>query len=173
MAFTNIIQVPHTNQRLHSPLRAMQEKVDDFFDSFFPDLQTTPTLGFMTRFPAINVSESENSIVVQAELSNMAAKDVHVTTQKNRILITGEKKGDAHKHKAEAGPCEDSTYYINEIAYGKFSRSLSLPFDINPNKTNASFNKGVLTITIDKSESYRTGSKEIPITTEDGATAEG
>ncbi|RKY52875.1 MAG: Hsp20/alpha crystallin family protein, partial [Candidatus Neomarinimicrobiota bacterium] len=62
----------------------------------------------------------------------------------NVIIISGEKKSSERK--------KDSTYYLNEIHYGRFSRSFKLPANVDVDKIKGSWNEGVLTIEVPKTE---------------------
>ena len=172
MRFSNVIPMPYRFKKVDIPLCVMQKKVDEFFDAFFPDIQTTTSLGWMARFPSITVSESSNAVILYVDIPHASAQNINVTTQKNRIFITYDKTIDAPANGSKPNGLKQYQYddasgdntYNAPFTCGKFSRGISFPFDINPEKTKAIFYQGALTITIEKSEPYLHGSKDISIT---------
>lgn len=89
-------------------------------------------------------ADSENEIVVKAEVPGCKAEDIDISVHGNTLTISGEKK--AEEEKKEKG------YYHLERSYGSFRRELSLPGDVDPDKVEASCKNGVLTVTLPKSE---------------------
>jgi len=71
-------------------------------------------------------------------------EDVNILFEDNILTISGEKKTDFKK--------ENSRHHINEICYGKFSRSFELPAHIDSDKIDAKWNEGILNVTIPKTE---------------------
>ncbi len=150
MALKNLI--PHTGKD-SSSLFGLQGRINELFDGFFADIPT-PSFASITRFPSISVSEGDKKITVKAELPSMDEKDIKIEINQDRLTISGEKKTELNESK--------ETYHISELSYGRFSRSLVLPFNIEADKAKASFDKGVLTIEIEKPAS-ESQSKTIPI----------
>lgn len=103
--------------------------------------------------PTMDVSETANSIVVKAELPGLEAKDIDVSISSDVLTIKGERK----KEKEEEG----EHYHYSERYYGSFQRSFRLPSTIQADKIEASFEKGVLKITLPKTEEAK--KKEIKI----------
>jgi HSP20 family protein len=112
------------------------DRVHDLLDGFFTDTQLMPTFDPFHRFPAMSVSENDNSIIVEAELPAIDEQDIKIDTNKNYLTISGEKKNKTEEDR--------KAYHVSELVYGKFSRSIALPFNIEADKTKASFRKGVL-----------------------------
>jgi len=115
--------------------------MDDLFGAFFGDW---PMFSERAVWPAIDVADSENEIVVKAEVPGCKAEDIDISVHGNTLTISGEKK--AEEEKKEKG------YYHLERSYGSFRRELSLPGDVDPDKVEASCKNGVLTVTLSKSE---------------------
>jgi HSP20 family protein len=134
------------------------DRVHDLLDGFFAEAQLMPTFDSFNRFPAMSVSENDNAIIVEAELPAMDEKDIKIDTNKNYLTISGEKKNTREE--------ERKAYHVSELVYGKFSRSIALPFNIEADKTKASFKKGVLTVTIQKPEGQLSKSQTIPVIAE-------
>jgi HSP20 family protein len=123
--------------RLHSDM-------DDLFGSFFGDW---PVLSQRGIWPAIDIADSENEIVVKAEVPGCKAEDIDISVYGNTLTLSGEKK--AEEEKKEKG------YYHLERSYGSFRRDIALPDEVDPNKVEASCKDGVLTVTLPKSEKTR------------------
>jgi len=115
--------------------------MDDLFGAFFGDW---PTFSERRVWPAIDVADSENEIVVKAEVPGCKTEDIDISVHGNTLTISGEKK--AEEEKKEKG------YYHLERSYGSFRRELSLPDGVDPDKVEASCKNGVLTVTLPKSE---------------------
>ena len=117
----------------------MDRVLDRFFESRWEEL---PALG--DWMPKVDVSETKDSVVVRAETPGMEAKDIQVSLQENVLTITGEKKQEKEE--------KDERYHRVERSYGSFARSLRLPRTADGEKITATFDRGVLTVTIPKAE---------------------
>ncbi len=95
-------------------------------------------------FPAVDVSETEDSIEVTSELPGMSKKDIEIEVAKGVLTIKGEKK-----QKEEE---TEKSYHHREVRYGAFSRSFSLPAEVKSEDARADFKDGVLTVTLPKEE---------------------
>jgi len=114
--------------------------MDDLFDSFFRGLDR-PFAGYKV-WPAIDVAEQDNAIVVRAEVPGCKAEDIDISVFNNKLTISGEKK--LTEEKKEKG------YYHVESSYGSFRRELTLPTDVDQKKIEAVCKDGVLSITLPK-----------------------
>lgn len=132
---------------------SLHQSIDDILEDFFGGVGTlAPTAGLTPRF---EVSEVDGAIVVDAELPGMDEKDVQVSLQDNILTIKGEKKQEQETKKKNR--------YIAERSYGSFQRSLQLGPDIDESKISAAFKKGVLTVTIPKTEPEKSKARTIDI----------
>jgi HSP20 family protein len=129
--------------------RSIDDLLEDFFGGVGP---LAPTSGLAPRF---EVSDVDGAIVVDAELPGMDEKDVQVTLQDNILTIKGEKK--------KEGETKKKNCYIAERSYGSFQRSLQLGSDIDESQISAAFKKGVLTVTIPKTEPEKSKTRTIDI----------
>jgi HSP20 family protein len=135
----------------------------DVLRPFFEDmLMPFSRMGSSMRVPDTDVAESENEIRVVCELPGMRTEEVELSLENNVLTITGEK----HAQREAAG--EGETYHLSERRWGRFSRSFVLPREVDQEQIRASFENGVLTVTIPKSEKARR--RRIEIRGEDGAT---
>lgn len=105
------------------------------------------------EYPAVDVSETDKEIAVTAELPGIEPKDVEITLDKGLLTIRGEKKFEEEEKK--------ENYHRIERSYGSFTRSISLPAEVDESKVKAKFDKGVLNVTMQKSKTAKT--KKIPI----------
>jgi HSP20 family protein len=105
--------------------------------------------------PKVDVKEEDKEIVVSAELPGLDQKDIDVTVTEDSVRIAGEKK-----HEEEE---EEKGYYRHETSYGSFERVIDLPTEVDEDKAEAEFNKGVLTIKLPKSEEAQAKHRKIKI----------
>jgi HSP20 family protein len=124
-------------------LARLHHDMDDLFSSFFGDW---PTLSRRTVWPAIDIADSENEIIVKAKVPGCKAEDIDISIHGNTMTISGEKKAEEEK-KAKG-------YYHLERSYGSFRRELSLPDGVDPDKVEASCKNGVLTVTLPQSNKH-------------------
>ena len=122
---------------------SLHKEIDNVFQDF------TQSAGLSARgngntlmSPVINVAETDEALEITAELPGVDQEDVDVTVLDNRLTIQAVKKiEDEDKSK---------DYHIVERSYGKFSRSMALPFDVDPDKIDAQFKNGILTVSLPK-----------------------
>ena len=88
-------------------------------------------------------------------MNSLDQKDIDVTVTSDSVRISGEKK---HEEKQE-----EKGYYRHETSYGSFERIIDLPTEVNEDKAEAEFNKGILTIKLPKSEEAQAKRKKIKI----------
>ena len=121
----------------------MNKLVDDFFGGFNLSPWTPLKRGLATIFtPRVDVSETDKEITVSVELPGMDQKDIDVSLARDALTIKGEKK----EEKEEQG----KDYYRMERSYGSFTRSVPLPAEVDTDKVQATFKKGVLDISLPK-----------------------
>lgn len=110
-----------------------------------------------TRFigPRIDVSEGDADLTVTAELPGMEDKDVEISITNNTLTLKGEKKIDREEKK--------KNFHLVERASGSFVRSFQIPFEVAPSQVEATFENGILTITIPKPKDASQKAKKVPI----------
>lgn len=116
---------------------AMDKLVEDSFIRPFDGLGTTPT------FP-IELKETKDAYVLKASLAGMKPEDIAIEATVEEVTIKGEYKQEAEK--------KDEEFLRRELRYGKVQRSFTLPLAIDPNKVDATFEHGIVTVTLPKSE---------------------
>lgn len=106
--------------------------------------------------PRIDISEDATSVTIHAELPGIKKEDVKITiTDQNVITIRGEKKRDERS--------AERNFMRIERTYGSFTRSFTLPENIQSDNVNASFDGGVLTIALIKAEPAKPKEQEVTI----------
>ena len=132
-------------------LRSKSESIrtrDSVFDDLFNELYSLPT-SFLSKSgvdlsPRIDISETDAAYKIEAELPGINQKDIDVKIDNNILTIKG-KKEDIKEEK-------EKNYHLRERYYGAFQRSISLPNNIEPEKIKASFENGVLNISVPKND---------------------
>ena len=144
------------------PIDAFQKEMNRLFNDFFTGTGLRPWSEEMESLgafnPQVNMTEDEKSILVSAELPGLEEKDIEISLSKDSLTIKGEKKEEAEHKDKEA-------YYL-ERSFGSFTRVLPIPKDVNTEKAEASFKKGVLTISLPKLEKEKQSQKKIKIKTD-------
>lgn len=142
------------------PFQRLHDEMDALFDNFFKGFSMEPFEGRHAGSfsPNIDVTENDKEIKVSAELPGMDDKDIEVNLNKDSLTIRGEKK----EEKEDKG----KDYYHVERSYGSFSRTIPLPVEVESDKVEAHFKKGVLTVKISKSAKAIESKKKIAIKAE-------
>jgi HSP20 family protein len=113
----------------------------------FNNLFDTPTVASAParRFaPATDLIESDTHYILRADLPGLSEDDVNIEFEGNVLSVSGERKSE-HEHRGQG-------YYRVERSYGSFRRSLRLPDGVDGEAIKATFDKGVLEITVPKPE---------------------
>lgn len=124
------------------PLREF-DNLHDRLHKFFGEFPANIDLGFSFS-PRIDVYADDKYFFVEAELPGLKKDEIKISLQDNILTISGDKKKSAENDSKE--------YFRNERVFGTFSRSFTLPEDINPDSTEANFEDGVLRISVAKNE---------------------
>lgn len=98
-------------------------------------------------FPAVNVGRTPTSLEVYAFVPGLDASKVEVTLDRGVLRIAGERASDIPKND------KPMQIYAHERTAGNFTRTVSLPEDVDPAQVNASYRDGVLQISIARRES--------------------
>lgn len=104
--------------------------------------------GLSFSFPALNVWEDGNTLYAEAELPGLTEEQLEVcVTDGNQLTVQGERKPVEH---------ESGTWHRRERGFGKFSRTVTLPADVEADAVEAKLESGILRITLPKSAAART-----------------
>ena len=147
--------------RALSPFEEMDqlmERMNRLFESFSPRGLLRPgrwewpswgelAMPFEGRMPRVDMIDRDEEVVVRAELPGVEKKDLDVSMTENTVTIKG---STSHEAKEEKGD-----YYRSEMSRGSFTRTLTLPGEVDGSKAKATFKDGVLELTLPKIESSK------------------
>lgn len=108
------------------------------------------------KAPAMDMFEKEDSYIISMELPGAAIEDIDISMMGDTLTIRGERKAPEDTKFMEWQCCER--------CYGRFTRTVAIPKAVDADKIEASFENGVLEITLPKSEEYKSGRIEIKAT---------
>jgi HSP20 family protein len=150
------------------PYESLRQEIDRVFDYFggrgfwqpFPQSLFAAEPLFrreLTRgtMPAVDVVESEKAYEVTAELPGMDEKNIEVKVADGNLTIKGEKQEEKEEKKKD--------YYLQERHFGSFERSFGVPDSVDPDKIEAVFKKGVLTVTLPKKAEAQKPAKKVDV----------
>lgn len=137
----------------YSPFREiemLEREINRMFNDFFRGVET----GY--EYPLIDIVDTKDELVIYAELPGVNKDDVKVKIHNNILTISGERKEPELPEKANC--------LIREREFGKFMRSVRLPYPVDVSKVSAEYKDGILKITLPKKEEVKP--KEIQINVE-------
>lgn len=135
-----------------SGIESFRKELDRFFDRLWEGEWKEPTmLGEWS--PPLDLTESKDMVTVRLDVPGLEPSDLHLNLQEHTLTIRGEKRIE-REDKTE-------TRYRQERQYGQFTRIVRLPASVNPDKVNATFRNGVLTVILQKLPEAK--GTEIPI----------
>lgn len=152
------------------PLSNLRREIDRLFDDFSGDFPLSPfrwrgfdfapfrkleTFGDVE--PRMDISETDKELRITAELAGMNEDDIEVSLSGDMLTIKGEKEEERKEEKAD--------YHLMERHFGSFHRSFALPETVDPDKVDARFDKGILTITMPKTAPAKEETKKIKVKT--------
>ena len=146
--------VPSRRGEEVSPFLTLHREMNRLFDDVFNTFGNTPSvLGRMPAWPSVEVIASDKDVRISAELPGLDEKDVEVLVDNDVLTIRGEKRSET----------EDKERRFSERYYGRFERVIPLPVAVEEDEAEASFNNGVLTMTLPKSAKAEEKAKRIAI----------
>ena len=155
-----------TNLVRRDPFTDLRNTMDRLFDEGFSrPWRFMASENYEASMP-IEVSETDNELVVKASLPGVKPEEVDITVQNDVLTIKAEHKETSEDNKRE--------FYRREIRYGSFARTLSLPMKVDADQAEASYENGVLQLRLPKAASARP--KQIKVgssATASGSTATG
>lgn len=134
--------------------RSLHREIDRVFDDMFRGM---PTLGVGRTAPRLDVRDTDTGLEVVADLPGMAEGDIDIRLTDNNLIIQGEKKAETEEEK--------EGWRLHERTYGSFLRTVPLPYAIEAEKVSATYDKGVLTVTLPKSATAKETSRRIEVKT--------
>jgi len=133
---------------LHREMNRLFDDVFNRFDSGMPSL-----LGRAVAWPSVEIVDSGAEVRVSAELPGLEEKDVEVLVEDDVLTIRGERKAQF----------EDKDRRFSERYYGRFERRIPLPFQVEDDRAEASFENGVLVVALPKSPKSEAKTKRIAV----------
>ena len=123
---------------------------DDFVPTSFSNLvdrffnESLVRTGGSRFVPKVDILEKDNAFELQIAAPGMSKEDFKIDLKDNYLIVSGERKFTNEK--------KEKNYHSVETEYGSFSRSFSLPQNIDISKINAKYNNGILELSIPKDE---------------------
>lgn len=126
--------------------RSLRRRADRLFDDFFRSPHLIHWESAESVFP-LDLYETEESIVVKAPLPGVKPEDVDISITEGILTIKGEAKSEEEVKRED--------YHRRELHYGSFCRSVPLPTEVEHGKAEATFEHGILTVTLPKAEEVK------------------
>jgi HSP20 family protein len=123
-------------------LGTIQNEMNRLFNTFFDAPTVAGGTPVRRWIPAMDVVETEDDFVLRADLPGLSENDVKIELEDNVLTISGERKAE-HEERKEG-------YYRVERSSGAFTRSLTLPEGVDPERVRANFDRGVLEVRVPK-----------------------
>lgn len=152
----------------HHPFENLRREMNRLFDEFDRGIWAAPFGRAMFDIeplwrrdlswavtPAVDIVEHEKDYEVTADLPGFDEKTVEVKTVNGNLVIKGEKKEEREEKKKD--------YFLQERHFGSFERSFRIPETVDAEKLEATFKKGVLTVTLPKKAEALKPEKKIPV----------
>jgi HSP20 family protein len=133
-----------TSNRMNPNFLAAREPLFRLFDTFLGNDSANEELASRVWTPPVDIEETETSYRLQAELPGLSRDDIQITLENNVLRLSGERKFEKDT--------KQENYHRIERTYGAFSRSFALPTQVSPDKVEAKFENGVLSIVVPKAE---------------------
>ncbi len=127
---------------------SLQDRINRMFEDFFPrSREPDEEIGVCAWQPAVDIYETDEGVVIQAELPGVNKEDVSVELKDNILTLKGERKVDTE--------LDEQRYFRKERCFGTFHRSFSLRESVQPDKIKAKFKDGILEVEIPKAQAER------------------
>jgi HSP20 family protein len=168
------VPAKHASNESHSApttgtVKALRDQINHLLDSFSSSRSLNPfdhklfdveplwrwRAPIGPAMPAIDLVEKDHEYKISAELPGMEEKDLEISMTGDTLTITGEKKAQKEEKAKD--------YYMAERSYGTFRRAIQLPEDVDKEKVNAKYEKGVLIVRLPKLPGAETRSRKIVI----------
>ncbi|AWN41559.1 Hsp20/alpha crystallin family protein [Methylobacterium durans] len=125
-----------------SPFLTLHREMNRLFDDVFSGIGGVPALGGRSLgWPSVEMVETDQGLRVSAELPGLDEKDVELTIDDGVLTLRGEKRAEM----------TDRERGYSERSYGRFERVIALPFAVEEDKAEASFQNGVLSVALPRS----------------------
>jgi len=140
---------------MQSEMNRLQGEMDQLFGRFGRTGGTNGRTLPAVEYPPLNIWEDDNQLYVEAELPGMELEDLEIYVNGgNQLTVKGERKEPA---------CEGGTWHRRERGYGKFTRMIELPSQVDAEKVEANFKQGVLMVSLPKQEAAKPRRIEVKV----------
>ncbi len=124
------------------PFQDLKKEMDRLWQEFFGKSYLPERWEVVEWAPAVDVSETEDEVIVKADLPGVKPEEIEINLVDNVLTIKGEKKRETEEKK--------ENYYRVERYYGSFMRAIQLPSEVDVEKVKAQYKDGVLKVTLPK-----------------------
>lgn len=124
---------------------------NDLFDGFEDDGYFMPSFNFRKAFaaPKVDVKEEKDAYLLEMDLPGKTDNDINIELNRNILTISSQSKSEKEEKKEEKVEAKTAgKYLIKERFYSKFSRSFTLPEDVDSENLSAKVTNGVLNVTM-------------------------
>jgi HSP20 family protein len=127
---------------------SLRDQVIRFIDELFDrTAREQDTWGFAAWMPLVDTYETDDAVVLQAELPGFSKDDFSLEVKHNTLILQGERRQEAE--------VKEESYHRRECAYGAFERSFLLPATVDQDGVRATYKDGVLEVRLPKTESAK------------------
>jgi len=134
-----------------NPFRELEDRMNRLFGAVAAD----PEWNVGAWSPAVDIREDAEKYVVSADLPGLKKEDISISVMDDVLTLKGERKHEA-ENKGEG-------FHRIERAYGTFQRNFRIPGGVDANRVEASFEQGVLTISLPKPETAKPKTIEVKV----------
>ena len=120
----------------------LQDRMNRLFRESYNDAGRDESLTTSSFAPAVDVYEDEHKVALKIEVPGIEEKDIDVRVENNTLTVQGERKIEKEE--------KEENYRRVERQYGSFTRTFTLPQTVDTENVSASYDKGVLNITLPK-----------------------
>lgn len=135
---------------------SLQKEIDQVFRDFGRGVPAMREFRQGMMALKVNVAETDKAIEVTADIPGVEPGDIDVSVRNGILTIRGEKKAEKDEKQKD--------YHVVERSYGMFERSFAVPDEVEVEKVEANFDKGVLKVVMPKSADTKSKAKKIAIT---------
>ncbi|MFA7430702.1 MAG: Hsp20/alpha crystallin family protein [Rhodospirillaceae bacterium] len=132
--------------------RSLHREIDRVFDDM---MRGVPMLDVGRAMPRLDVRDAPDGLEVVADLPGMDEKDIDIRLTDNSLILQGEKKAESDEEK--------EGWHLHERSYGSFMRRVPLPYGVDEANVSATYDKGVLKITMPKSPTAKETARRIEV----------
>ncbi len=161
MALTDLVPFAHRRRPAArsgsaNPFERLHEEMDRLFEDFMPQASGLRGLDQRAGFlGALDLSETEEALELKVDLPGIDEDKIEITLRDGALFIHGEREEEKEEKK--------KNFYRSERSFGFFSRNVPLPCEVDEDKIDAQFKKGVLTVRLPKTADAKRSERKIPI----------